>query len=233
MKTLTRELEAVNRFTQVAFQFVGTLEDERLRGFAAQFVDGITVIGESELNARQMERCQVLGIQPARRDFARERFRELNDRGREIILSSIPKLRELGEDAGGAPSGKKKSMTRAEVKQWKDRLYTLLVDVEMKASDVRQIQASIDDYAKVMTAKGPKGVASLMEKQVRELHRFRGQSGRGATTNIAIWKAIAIAVFIGVSLWAIFKCSIFGCSIIENLAYGTIALIALVVVFFC
>ena len=56
MKILTRELEAVNSFTQVAFQFVGTLEDKPLRGFAAQFVDAITVIGESELYARQIGR---------------------------------------------------------------------------------------------------------------------------------------------------------------------------------
>lgn len=233
MQILSRELEAVDRFSRAAFHFVGILEDERLKVFAAEFVDGLTAIGESELHARQMDRCEVLGVQGGRKEVARERFKELNERGRKIVLSSASRLKALRDDFERDPSQETATLTNVQLKEWRERLYGMLVDLEMKGSDVQQVQESIDEYANAMRTKGPGAVLTLTERKVKELHKVRGQSGRGATTNIAIWKAIAIAVFIGVGLWAIFKCSFFGCSITENLAYGTIMLIAFLVAIFC
>src|SRR6266576_1302899 len=232
MQVLPRELQAVDGFTRAAFQFVGMLEDEHLRRFAAQLSDGVTVTAESELYARQVERCEALGVQRGRGEFCQQRFGELNERGRRIIQASTARLTELRE-AFKSQYPKDKRVAPAQVNEWRDRIYTLLSELDLKGSDAKELKGIVDQYAEIMTKKGPAEVLALLEQNVNELYRVRGESGRGATTNLPIWKAIAIAAFMGVGLWAIFKCGFFGCTINENLAYGTIMTIAALVSWFC
>jgi hypothetical protein len=127
MRIHSRELAAVNGFTDASFKFLNMLEDDNLRAFAARLTDGITLIGHSELHARQMERCQTLGIQPNRRAFAQEQFKSLNERGRTTVLNSLGKLKELHNDFEENASTRR--TVSSLVKEARAQLYGLLVDL--------------------------------------------------------------------------------------------------------
>ena len=61
-------------------------------------------------------------------------------------------------------------------------------------------------------------------------HHVRSQPGRGAETNIAVWKIVAIAITAGLGAWVVYKCkySRWRCSSKEKKIYNTILALAMI-----
>ncbi|HHT9113662.1 MAG: hypothetical protein HZA47_11080 [Planctomycetes bacterium] len=236
MKELTREHRAILNFKLASAQvraIVGDEENIMFTRFYDAFEGGISYFIQSELNIRQGERCRALGVKPEIQSAALAQGAKLNKKGIEMLGISQAMLGEFIKTiAKEEPSTDVKF--QAKLKEFQVDVREILSDLEIKASDAKEIDGVLTE---VIAAAGPgktsKDLAAFLAAKVKALAEVRGTAGRGAETNIAIWKLVAAATLLALAIWVVYKCyySRWRCSKSEKAVYDTILAFAMVV--FC
>ena len=138
MSGFIREQNAVMKFREqcnpllkASTEFKGS----SLSDFAHAVINGIAFIGESELYARQAERCRVLKIHSGRIDFCLDRFQRLNVRGLENLKQAKKILNQLSKDVEKYTDEKKDILTDEQISEFHRDMNEIIVELEVKASD--------------------------------------------------------------------------------------------------
>lgn len=231
MKTLSREHQAVFNFKNGMCQLRPVVTDQEEISFTRFFdsFDGaISDFIQTELFIRQGERCKELKINPDLESYSMNYGTKLNKQGIEFTRESLGFLREFKKSLKNEPITDEEFQKTLE--EYHLDLKETLVQIEMKASDVKEIDKVIEETLKTLK-KGSTGIdlISYIEKNLEELIKIRSKPGRGAETNIAVWKLIAAAILLGLGTWVVYKCkySPWRCSSAEKKIYNTILAIAL------
>lgn len=232
-KLLSREQAASASFLNASVPLREVAEDghgQGLANFAGLFIQAVNSFGLSELHARQAERVQALKLPAAGARAAQARSKQHNDRGLRLLEESRATLKLFREELATFPDT---AASERQVRAVREEFRTGLVELELKASDVAQIDAAAAEAFELVRS-GANSLPDYLEHHLARLEKVRRQPDRGAVDNIPIWKVIAIVVALGVWIWAFFRCSWWGrCSFAEGLAYFVIFWLAALVVRFC
>lgn len=171
-----------------------------------------------------------MGIQPDLQSYAQAMRTELNNRGIDYLTESLTPFNSFKDEQTDL------SVTDADFQQvlneHKSALKDILIRLEIKGSDASELSDVIDEVANTL-AEGNSGMNLLdyMATKIQQLIDTRNQPGRGADTNIAIWKLIAAAVLLDLGIWVVYKCnySRWLCSRREKAIYNTILAVAMIV----
>jgi len=152
-----------------------------------------------ELNMRQAERCLTAGIQPGRAADLRELALNHNILGIESLKLALESLSTNEEKENSLPS-----LTRAQKSEFNSRidefgrnLTILLVEEEIKPSDLSEILSGLKGVSK-NARKGPSKILDRLRADISHLLQLRQSKDRGAATNIPGWKLAGLIVFLGV-----------------------------------
>ena len=234
MKQLSREHQAVFNFETAVAQLRPVTEtdvDEAdYKNFYDSFTSAVSNFINSELHFRQADRCETVGVNPDLETYSRDYGTELNDRGIAMLGNARDALNDFIEQQGALPTTGDEF--EAELSDYADRLKRTMVSLEIKASDASELSEAIDQAIATL-APGANGADLLnyASTKIQELIDVRGEDGRGADTNIPIWKLIAAAVLLVLGLWVVYKCyySRWLCSKKEKAIYNTILSVAMIV----
>jgi hypothetical protein len=230
---LSREQDASAEFLRASEKLKEAATDGHGQGlatFAGHLVNALNEFGLSELNARQAERLQALKLRAETARASKSLSDGHNEKGLRSLESARGGLKLFQEELAGYP---KAPNIGPAVKAFQQDLREQLTHLEIKAEDVTRLDAALREGFQV-ASKGAAGLPGYLKKHLDELEKVRRGANRGAVENIPIWKVIAIVVAIGVWVWALFKCGIFGsCTLAEGLAYATIFWISVLIVKFC
>jgi hypothetical protein len=230
---LTRELQSVEEFLHASASLRQVADDGRGRAlvdFADAFVQATANFGLCELRVRQAERLDALGRQE-QIGLLRDRSAVANTKGLRSLSNAREALNNFRQELAGYPD---RADVGAAIDRVREEVPNALADLEVKAPDIEKINAALDEGFEVARAGDPGQVADYLEERVRRLDRVRRQEDRGTVENIPVWKIVAIAVAVGIWIWAFFRCTWWGsCSYAEGLAYFIIFWLAALVSRFC
>lgn len=236
MKQLTREQQAVFNFQTSMSQLRPIVEDDQSIHFVRwfdSFESSISSFITSELNFRQAERCDVLKVYPDLGNHSRGIGNDANKAGISYLKNSIEYLKlfkqDLRENEQKPFSFDRKGIDKIE--KFSESLRKQIALMEIKGSDAKEFNETIEVAYKMFHKVGGEGeIIDFIIKKTDELIKIRSSKGRGAETNIAIWKLIAAAALFALASWVIWKChwSRWRCSKTEKATYNTILVIAMI-----
>lgn len=233
MKELTREQRAVYNF-KVAASILRPITEmdvamEDYQEFYDAFTGGVSRFIDSELNFRQAARCKAVKVQPDLEKYSKAIGEKSNTQGVEYLnigLASFNKFKKAQKFS------EYDSKFEKVVQEYGDNLRNILVTMEIKGSDAEELNNVFNEVLKALSSKnGGEAVLNVISSKIEELIKVRQTAGRGAETNIAIWKLIAAAVLLCVGAWLIFKCyySRWRCSKREKAIYDSILAVAMMI----
>jgi hypothetical protein len=233
----TREQEATLKFQAVC---VPAMESAREIGpmtaeFTAKFFRAVSAFGESELFARQAERCEAMDIQPERMTHCWQMFKSLNNEGLQTIDSALELIDGLNTEFEGIvkKAENSKEKVKAISKHFFDVTISNLVEVDIKKSDALELIDEIKNLVSQIEKNGVGDVPRIAAERLTLLKTMRSEKGRGAEKNIFPWKlAGVIALLIVLGLAFAIHCGIFGCSVSSRNSYIA-AIIVVALQFWC
>lgn len=228
-----REQDAMADFLQATDFMRRIADDDRVKGFADlndNLIQAIASFGVGELHARRAERLQALKLSGSRSQAAAKLSARYNEKGQKLLDSAMVGVKALEKDLEKYP---KEPLSAVIVDEFYEDLREALVDLEVKASDVEQINTVIRSGFDQFRGKPPQGISEYLTSKIKELGDIRKRSDRGAVSNVPLWKIAAIAVAVGVWIWALFRCGAGKCSLSEGLAYFVIFAVAVLITKFC
>lgn len=207
MKVYSREHQALVQFQNAVSNYrpsVADTESKDLQYGFDSFTDAVGKFILSELNFRQGERSEVLGIYDERNAYYKRIGNEFNTQGIEALKEGQPFLTEV---VNSLPTGGGEGPALAEgIAEMLDVFQKVMMDVEMKAGDVAELNTEIQGIAKIAQGNNARAVGDYMLNRFNQLAEVRGSSGRGAETNLPFWKLIAAGVIFGVGFVLIASC---------------------------
>lgn len=232
MKELSREHRALTSFQTASARVADMVRDEEnimfTRAYGA-FEDAVGCFIQSELHFRQADRCAVLKIRPGSQKETTALARKLNAKGIDMLAVSQAMMAEFSKGLPADPPADPKF--KARLTEFQADAREILVDLEMKASDIRELDGALSEViAAVGAAKSSKDIAAFMTSKIEQLSKTRASPGRGAETNIAVWKLVAAAALLCVGAWLVYKCfySRWRCSKKELGIYNSILSVAII-----
>ncbi|MBV7296940.1 hypothetical protein [Enterovibrio paralichthyis] len=205
--------------------------DDSWANFADSLINAVAIFGETEHFAREAERCQVLGIQKDREKQCNRMVKKRNAAGLDVLSDAGAALKKMKKRAKDAKVCSAKRI-KSELAAFESDFADLLVDSQLKPSDVRKVQNVVEEAVSLARKKGVDGMFSLLEKNLDELTSLRKRDDRGAFDNVPMWKIVAVALFLGVAVIAIIHCLGFGCRGNE-ISYGAALLVLGLIALFC
>ncbi|MEU6413883.1 hypothetical protein [Microbispora sp. NPDC046933] len=189
-----------------------------LPDFIESWSKAVSYVGESELYARRAERHEVFRTDEHSQNLSAHawaRFEQRNRLGVEALGRTRETLRELREqlerfDHELSASGRD---LRAELADFRTETFASFADIEMKKSDAEEIRKLTEDAIRVTAEQGFTGLAGWMDTKLAETVDVRQRPDRGAATNFAIWKLVAVIALLlalGIAFWI--HCGWFSCS---------------------
>ena len=204
-------------------------EDISFTRFFDSFEGAVSNFIQTELFIRQGERCKTLGVHPDLESYSLKYGEKLNKEGIDITEMSIEFLRKFKDTLKDEPVID--DSFKEVLEEYHIRLKENLVYVEIKPSDVKEIDdVVIETFKSLSTGNTGVNLISHLIGKLEELSHVRSQPGRGAETNIAVWKIVAIAITAGLGAWVVYKCkySRWRCSSKEKKIYNTILALAMI-----
>ncbi len=234
MKQLTVEHQAVFNFKTAACHLRPLTEtdvaQQDYKDFYDAFTGAIASFIDSELNYRQASRCQQVGISPDLGTYSEGMGAKLNTAGIGYLTESLLSFTSFSDQQIDLPIIDIEF--QQELADFKTQMREVLVRLEMKGSDALELSNQIEEAASTLVPGNTgKELLDRMGQKVQELINVRNQPGRGAESNIAIWKLIAAVVMLGMAMWIVYKCyySRWSCSKKQKATYDTILGIAIIV----
>lgn len=232
---LAREQQATSEFLR-ASAFMRDIADDRHSASLLEFTDSVILaiaeFGTAELHARHAERMKTLKLaRPRAQASAAQQVARHQKKGFALIACGRKALDAFRRELADFPTD---LVAAREIDALGQDLRESLVDVELKASDVEKVDKVIGACLDEIRAKGAAALPGYLGKHLAELERLRKGADRGAVDNIPVWKVAAIAVAVGVFVWALFRCRWWGsCSLKEGLAYAVVFWIAALIARYC
>lgn len=234
MKQLTVAHQAVFNFKTAADQYRPVTEtdvaQEDYRDFYDYFTGAISNFINSELNFRQGARCASVGINPDLQSYSDGLGEQLNTEGIGYLVEALICFNNFRDEQVDLPViGADFQPILAD---YKTRLRETMVLLEIKGSDALELSNEIEAVtSKLVAGNTGQQLLEYIAAKVQQLADVRSQPGRGAESNIAIWKLIAAAVMLGLASWVVYKCyySQRLCSKREKAIYNSILAVAMIV----
>lgn len=210
----TREREAVNEWLDKAAglraQIVPHVDPDRTATampFFDNWVAAVAGCGVSELYARSYDRAVALDVQGHERDWLAEQVKKNNERGIEALEQMrelLPAFREeLAQLKDPADFGDVLTEIESELREG-------LAEYDMKGSDARQLMERIGESVELLRREGWRAMPDHIDGLLGELVDRRRSEDRGAVDNIAWWKAVIIAGWVGWWLTIMLICFVYG-----------------------
>lgn len=232
---LSREQQATQEFMKASEHLRQVADDRHGTGlleFTDALVQAIACFGTSELYARQAERGSALDVHASRVMFSSKMSARCNEKGIKTLSYAREALKHFRKDLSSFPIDTKLNDSDINIAQQEIR--EALADLEIKESDVIKIDKVFTVGFELVRSQGVSSLPEYLESQISNLERIRRQPDRGAIENIPVWKLAAIAIAVGVWIWALFRCKWWGsCSSKEGLAYATVFWISALIARFC
>ncbi len=223
--SLGREDQSVVEWTKAVGPLVDTANDfpvNSFGSFVSTWAKSISYVGESELYARRAERYEVFELDEAVRHVAVKRFEELNAIGIEGLEKARGILTDLRADLAVYEEGLDDSQRKraTDLGTHRSAVLAQFAEIEMKRSDAEQLRVLVDEAIERAENKGLHGLSDWMDEKLAEGIAARQRDDRGAQTNFAIWKLVAVVallIALGIAFWI--HCGWFSCSVYSRNNY--------------
>lgn len=232
-----KELQVLNTFRTAYNELTPMLDRHGLPEAAEAsraFGDALLQFGRCERLARRQERARAItGAKESKNEVAA--VASLNKRGQTALKLAIAQLRAAAKAHPSTDMGKPSPAVKARLTEFSADIMLLLSEGDVKPSDVVKLKAIQDDVMEAFSGKGVPGVIEHTLTNMEKLAELRNRADRGAVDNIPWWKIVAIAVFLGLWVWAVARCLINRqqCSDVTNAALAVGMTIAWLVAYFC
>jgi hypothetical protein len=234
MKEFTRNQRAILNFEQSTGSLRNAVFDLCGLTTAAAYdeiINGISCFMLSELNYRQSDRCVALDVRPDLQADAKKQADQFQVKGltgfnaaKNLIESQLPNIKPLDINSNRAFA---EIVNRLLVEARNE-----ISELELKASDAKELDEVVKSAFSILSkATNEKVFAENILSNLVKMIEIRSSIGRGALTNIAVWKLVAAAVLLGIAVWVVYKCfySKWSCSKSEKAIYNSIISVALIV----
>lgn len=200
--------------------------------FTESFIQSVASFGVSELYAREAERCIALKLSDTKADYSLERSKQYHEKGLRNIAYAKESLKQFKAELKEYPNDLK--LEKNDIADFMKEFNEELSNLEIKKSDVEKISKTVKESMNFIAKKGANALPDYLEDKIDELGKIRSQADRGAVDNIPVWKIAAIAVAVGIWIWALFRCKWWGsCRLKEGLSYFILFWIAALIAKFC
>jgi hypothetical protein len=235
MKVYSREHQSLVQFQNAVSNYRPSVADTESKDFQYGFDSFTDAVGKfilSELNFRQGERSEVLGIYDDRTKYYRGIGGEFNAQGIKALKEGQPALTEM---VNSLPAGGSSPELSEAIAEMLGVFEKVIIDVEMKSGDVKELNAEIRKIAEIAQGGSSRAVGDYMLSRFNELAEVRNTPGRGAETNLPFWKLIAAGVIFGVGFVLIASCynGWWTCSSSRRRTYEWIIAVAAIVLGAC
>lgn len=240
MEMLNREQNAMAQFMQSSEKMRQIADDGHGKGLLEltdALLQAMTSFGMSEMNARKAERREAIKIQQDVVKLVSKETDYYHKKGLKSLSHAHKGLEQFREDLQKYKE-ELGAQFEVDISEDLDKLHhdlrKGLVDLDIKASDVKKLDGAIQECFNSVRSKSPESLIDYIESKLRELEKIRNRPDRGAVENIPIWKVVAIVAALGIWVWALFRCHWWGsCSLAEGLSYFILFWIAVYIARFC
>jgi hypothetical protein len=234
---LSRDQLAVTNYLQATTPLRGIVaEDPQSRSLLA-FLDAFLLVtaafGRCEIQNRSRDRLLAVAGEGKEADRQKERAERLNQQGLRLLGYAREALSGFRDDVAKLPEG---GVDSKAFERFRTEAREQVQDLQLKGPDAVKVLAALEEAVGACRSGGARGLEGFIASKIRDLGEVRRRPDRGAEENIPVWKAIAVAVFFGLALWALFKCSFGffgGCTLAEGAAWFGVAAVAAVIASFC
>jgi len=219
----SRELRASQDFALGNHSMLDILyssEDSTILNIYSQFSDAVEHYGYAEMHFRQSERNLVAKrFINSQKEIATIANR-FNSKGGAILTNATASLKTLIAQVQKEPAVKPKNLIQL------DNFVNDFLDIvtlgEMKPADVEKINTVLQTCVEIAKKGGDKEVLNYAQMKFAELIEVRRSTNRGAVDNIPVWKMVAIAAFLAIAFFLVWRCLAKGkgCDVVERLAKG-------------
>ena len=234
MKQLSREQQAVSNFQTAYVQLRTVIEDENevnLVKFYDGFAASISFFINSELHYRQSDRCKQLNVLESLEKHSKSVGIASNNKGIKTLQNSLTQLEDFIKEASKNKPKNSNAEFQKEIGEFAKSSKEYIATLEMKGSDAGELGNVIDEIANLYK-EGNTEVNTLkyIHEKIKKLIEVRGTDGRGAETNIAVWKLIAAAAILIIGSYIVIKCyyTRWRCSQREKAIYDSIMTVAII-----
>jgi hypothetical protein len=212
---------------------VATTDDKNIYNFYSILSDAVEHYGYAEMHFRQQERSNIAKRMVAGLKDVERIAQRYNGKGEAVLNHALNTLKILKTIPATEVDKKVKDTNK--LTEFQEDFLEIMVQIEMKPSDVEKIRVQIEQAVQVVRANGERGILDHLDKKTVELRDTRKSKDRGAVDNIPVWKIAAIAVFLAVGVWLIYRCLVKGknCDAVERLAKGLGKTIATLIISLC
>ncbi len=227
---LSREQQADLDFLlhSLPFRTSFKYDDEAgLNEFVEGLLNSVSFFGVSELEFRKRDRCRSkLSVGSLKDVYSRNGIRNNSSGIRSLTIAAA----ELKQFASTVKFNKKNVFVPGE---FRNDLISFFEDLEIKPTDVDKLIKVLDETL-AECSKGPEQTLAYLQRKTDELSKLRNSPDRGAVDNIPWWKLVAIAIYIGLAIWDIWRCIIRNrCSTAEKVVIKVGHTIASLIMKFC
>ena len=221
---LTREYQSAQDFQTAIMPFREEFcgyEPVELKNFVENYTGALGAFGTCELFMRQHDRASALAVYPGYQAYNSDVGLRQNDKGLEMLARAIDSFGDFKTIVEGEPPGLY-DFTEG-LNQFRRDFLDVVVGYEVKTSDVQRISALLEETITIALAQGELGVVNHVEQKLTELDALRRSPDRGTAENIPFWKAVGIAIMLGVVVAIVIRCinkrRASDCRILEKAAY--------------
>lgn len=208
--------------------FVNSGETELAR-FLETYNDACSLFGLSELYFRQKGRIEQSTADPDQIAFYNDLGESYNQKGIDVLTLAIDGLQSYVNSHSFIPPG-----TQADFSNMANEFKFYFENMEIKPSDTAELVNVLNETLTAVSA-GEQATYQYLLDKANELKAVRQTPDRGASTNLAWWKIVAIAVYVGLAALEIWLCILRsrGCSKVAKAALKAGQTIAGLVMKFC
>ena len=234
LTNISREYESASQFLCASDFMLDLVRDDHgdaLAEFTSSFIVAVAAFGTCERHARIAERTGLLKCADARGKAAAEESARQNAKGLVALGYARRGLDAYRQQIPNLPT---KAVPAADFESFLNDLRFALVDLDAKTSDTEKMYRAVSENLEQLRKGGAAALGNYLDTNLANLEKLRRQNDRGAVDNIPVWKVAAIAVAVGVWVWALFRCRWWGsCSRKEGLAYAVVIWLAGLIARFC
>lgn len=202
---LNREQSALMDFDMMSspqlLSFVNSGETE-LATFVESFNDACSLFGLSELYYRQKGRIEYGTNEPDLIAYYDELGQQYNNKGIDLLTLAIDGLQAYINSHQFDPPGQP-----ADFSEFVGEFKTYFENLEVKPRDTQELVTVLNNTVNAVAPGEQATFQYLLDKAI-ELRTVRQSPDRGAETNLAWWKIVAIAVYVGLAATEIWFCII-------------------------
>ncbi len=202
---LNREQSALMDFDMMSspqlLSFVNS-DEPQLATFLESFNDACSLFGLSELYYRQKGRIEYGTGQPDLIAYYTELGGTYNNKGIDLLTIAINGLVAYISSHQFNPPGQPAQFT-----EFSKEFKTYFENLEVKPRDTQELVTVLNDTVNAVTP-GEQATLQYLLNKALELRAVRQSPDRGADTNLAWWKIVAIGVYVGLAAIEVWYCII-------------------------